>query len=377
MKKAAFLIHGFLTQSQDFSPLLPHLKDKYDFILCPDLPAHGQDFCVSKNRYINSDDIVGFVLSQFDILKKSYDKIDVFGFSMGGALARMLAAQRQVNKLILLAPALKATLRVTYLDRLILWQTHYLEKNDLLKNKDCPNQNSEILTEIDHQLDLNFDQEFINSHLDQNSTADPKICSLSFDQGLSKDINCGDVYLHSLSYHDQKDDENKQEKEGKESKESKERGQLFKSTLRQVDTFFKKVWDDGVSINDEEGIRHDFKMSREIIYPLVPRIGPKNILQFFSVANRCNKAIKQSGISDVPSLILWGRLDQLVPFSSIKACQISLSNCKTIIYNDITHSMLYSKYNEKIVKDITDWLEKQDSEKQDLNTQETAKETVS
>lgn len=101
---AAMLLHGFATNKLDFITIIPFLKKRYDVIFLEDLPGHGnngnlEDFTV--------DNVINFVNEKYDELSLKYDKIDVYGYSMGGVLATYLAMNKNVNRIILLAPANK------------------------------------------------------------------------------------------------------------------------------------------------------------------------------------------------------------------------------------------------------------------------------
>ncbi len=101
---AAMLIHGFATNKLDFISIMPFLKKRYDAIFIDDLPGHGD------NGNLNSftvNDTLDYVNNKFDEIKSKYEKVDVYGYSMGGVLATYLACNKCVNRVILLAPANK------------------------------------------------------------------------------------------------------------------------------------------------------------------------------------------------------------------------------------------------------------------------------
>ena len=104
MKKAAMTIHGFLTVKEDFGRLYDYL-DFYDEVKAVELPGHNglsPDF-----KQFTAEATFKVVLDTYDELAKSYDCIDVMGFSMGGAIATWLASVRKVNRLALVSPANK------------------------------------------------------------------------------------------------------------------------------------------------------------------------------------------------------------------------------------------------------------------------------
>lgn len=102
--KAILLIHGFLSDVNDFASIKDILKDYYDEVIIPNLPGHGEDMGVHP---FEAEKTINMVIDAFDDLNKKYKTIDVMGYSMGGALATYLSNNRKFNKLILLAPANK------------------------------------------------------------------------------------------------------------------------------------------------------------------------------------------------------------------------------------------------------------------------------
>lgn len=102
MSKACYLIHGFATTKEDFASIIPFLKKRYDAIFLDNLPGHGENVDVS---FFTTDNVFKYINEKFDEIKRQYDLVDVYGFSMGGALASYLGCNKDVNKVILFAPA--------------------------------------------------------------------------------------------------------------------------------------------------------------------------------------------------------------------------------------------------------------------------------
>ncbi|MDD3191163.1 MAG: alpha/beta hydrolase [Bacilli bacterium] len=100
--KCILLLHGFLSDPNDFDLILENLKQEYDFVHLVTFPGHGMNY--GKNQF-TSEETFELLHRTFDGLNKKYDCIDVMGYSMGGALAIYLSQVRRVNRLILLAPA--------------------------------------------------------------------------------------------------------------------------------------------------------------------------------------------------------------------------------------------------------------------------------
>ena len=102
--KAILLIHGFLSDRDDFAAIKDKLDDYYNKVEIISLPGHGDDMGV--NPFTDVETFAAVTVA-FDSLEKTYETIDVIGYSMGGALAIYLASIRKIRKLILLAPSVK------------------------------------------------------------------------------------------------------------------------------------------------------------------------------------------------------------------------------------------------------------------------------
>lgn len=88
---------------------------------------------------------------------------------------------------------------------------------------------------------------------------------------------------------------------------------------------------------------------------LLPNYTPHNLTTFRNIVKRCNNELITI---TAPVLIIWGRLDQLVPFSSAKYLyDIAINKKDLVIYDDISHLMLASENYQKIVNRIMKFLE--------------------
>ena len=101
---AALLLHGFATSNIDFLSIMPFLEKRYDAIFLDNLPGHGDNGNLSQFTVLN---VIDYVNKKFDEIKMEHEKVDVYGYSMGGVLATYLASNKDVNRVILLAPANK------------------------------------------------------------------------------------------------------------------------------------------------------------------------------------------------------------------------------------------------------------------------------
>lgn len=76
------------------------LKSQYDYIYIPTMPGHGD-----KKDKFKCQETLDYVIKEYDLLKKAYNKIDVLGYSIGGVLACYLSLFRKIEHLILISPA--------------------------------------------------------------------------------------------------------------------------------------------------------------------------------------------------------------------------------------------------------------------------------
>lgn len=241
--KAVILIHGFLTNYNDFKNIVPYLEKVYNKVYLYVVPGHT---IPPHYRQFKVDETFNTLLKAYDELAEAYQVIDCIGFSMGGALATYLQSVREIRKLVLLAPANK------YLNFALLHNRLHFIKAVKKEAKAAHNKEYEIKS------------------------------------------------LETLSYND-------------------------KLSLHMMMT------------------------------ELLPNYTPHNLTTFRNIVKRCNDELITI---TAPVLIIWGRLDQLVPFSSAKYLyDIAINKKDLVIYDDISHLMLASENYQKIVNRIMKFLE--------------------
>jgi len=252
---AAFLIHGFLSDKKDFDALLPKLEGRYGEVFCTDLPGHGEKHTGRKTRLISREGIFEYILAEFDRLQAAHGTVDVFGFSMGGALAHYLAAEREVGRVVLLAPAYK---------------------------------------------DLFFIYPFYRMKFGREGR--------------------------------------------RETRAKKKNRELKKPLLGQL-------------ITDKAGRREDMKRGAGHFFKvMLPRLGPRNYIAFKRIIRKCNRTARNKILKN-PALVVYGRLDQMIPYSVVKRACKGFEDCKVVLYRDITHAMLHSKAGDRIADDIVKFLD--------------------
>lgn len=101
--RALLLLHGFASSPAVFRALMPALS-KYDAVVCPTLPGHGEN--IDAFGKAQASDWLSAAESACRALTEEYEAVDVMGLSLGGLLACHLSQSFNLNRLYLLAPAL-------------------------------------------------------------------------------------------------------------------------------------------------------------------------------------------------------------------------------------------------------------------------------
>lgn len=232
--KAIILIHGFLTNKDDFKNIIPELDKIYDYVCLYEVPGHTIPPNYKKFRV---NETFETLLECYDNLALDYDEIDCMGFSMGGALGTYLQSKRRINKLVLLSPANK--------------------------------------------------------------------------------------YLNFKLFHN--------------------RLQLFKKIMKEKNKADLKA----VLTDDKKALSSAFTR-------LLPHYSVHNLQTFRKIIKICNQELLAI-TSKV--LIIWGKLDQLVPYSSVKyVYDLAINERKLVILDDISHIMLQSENYQKISDEILKFL---------------------
>lgn len=241
--RAVILIHGFLTNVDDFKNLVPSLDELYDLVYLYEVPGHS---IPPQYKYFNTKDTFKTLLEVYDKISLEYSEIDCVGFSMGGALATYLQSVRKINNLVLLAPANK----------------------------------------------------YLNFKIFRNRIK----------------------LINSL----------------------KQAIKVNKGKDETISTYKEKL----------KAIEKDDKISQEMAFKMLfPHYSIHNLSTFRTIVKKCNEEIISI---NCPCLIIWGRLDQLVPYESVKELyDICVNNKKKlVVYDDISHLMLNSYNHQKIVDEI-------------------------
>ncbi len=83
---------------------------------------------------------------------------------------------------------------------------------------------------------------------------------------------------------------------------------------------------------------------------------PRNLHVFNELVKQSNMWLASSAPISTPTLVLWGKLDELVPYKSVQYVCKYFSDIRTRIYPDVGHAMLYTNLDDRIIKDTMDFL---------------------
>ena len=83
---------------------------------------------------------------------------------------------------------------------------------------------------------------------------------------------------------------------------------------------------------------------------------PRTYGTFAKIIKTVNKVVESSTPHDVPALILWGKLDELVPYRSVKYLTKHFPQAQVKIYPDVGHAMLYTNRDDVIIHDVVEFL---------------------
>ena len=83
---------------------------------------------------------------------------------------------------------------------------------------------------------------------------------------------------------------------------------------------------------------------------------PHTYSAFSKIVKSSNVVIETTSPNKTPVLILWGKLDELVPNSSVKYLTKHFPQAQVKIYPDVGHAMLYTNLDDVIIHDVVEFL---------------------
>ena len=249
MSKALMTIHGFLTVVEDFGRLYDYL-DGYDEVVKVEIPGHNGEVDFDKFTVESTQETV---FSAYDKLREKHDEVDVVGFSMGGALATWLAAERDVHKAVLIAPANK------FINALMPYEVVKFYSGFRLKTY-------------------------------REANGNPKQKRAAVKEAF-------------------------------------------------------KPYSENIAITNKIAKERTFKY-----------MNPRTYGVFSKLMKLSNDAVEEHSPVKTPTFILWGKLDELVPYRSIKFLLKHFKNAECNVYHDVGHSMLYTNRDNLLIADIMKFL---------------------
>lgn len=85
-------------------------------------------------------------------------------------------------------------------------------------------------------------------------------------------------------------------------------------------------------------------------------MNPRTYAAFSKIVKSSNVVIETTSPNKTPTLILWGKLDELVPQKTVTFLTKHFSNAQVKIYDGIGHAMLYSNRDDEIIRDVVEFL---------------------
>ena len=77
---------------------------------------------------------------------------------------------------------------------------------------------------------------------------------------------------------------------------------------------------------------------------------------FSKLVKKSDVVVETMSPITTPTLIMWGKLDELVPYSSVKFVLKHFSNIQEKIYPDVGHVLLYTNRDHLMIADIVEFL---------------------
>ncbi len=111
-ERACLLLHGWLTTPADFGDLPRRIAEAGWDVYAPLHFGHGTR--AADLRGVGAEDILRETRRHYERLRGNYERVALVGFSMGGTVATILAAEDPPDRLVLVAPFYGARYRLRY-----------------------------------------------------------------------------------------------------------------------------------------------------------------------------------------------------------------------------------------------------------------------
>ncbi|MGB7249591.1 MAG: alpha/beta fold hydrolase [Phormidesmis sp.] len=121
---AVICIHGFTGTPYEVFPAVDALTQIGVYTYAPLLPGHGyreRPEQVQAFAKLNKNDLLSAVRQEIAQAKQHYRHVSMLGFSMGGAIALLMAAEGHLDRCAVISPALRLPKKAERLIPLLSW----------------------------------------------------------------------------------------------------------------------------------------------------------------------------------------------------------------------------------------------------------------
>lgn len=119
--RACLLFHGWLSSPADFGELPEALDQAGWDVRAPLLPGHGTT-CEDLDG-VRAEELLAAAREHYQALAARHEEVALGGFSMGGTIATILAAERAPSRLVLIAPYYEVAQKWYYVLPVPWWVT--------------------------------------------------------------------------------------------------------------------------------------------------------------------------------------------------------------------------------------------------------------
>ncbi len=89
---------------------------------------------------------------------------------------------------------------------------------------------------------------------------------------------------------------------------------------------------------------------------ILPNISIHTFNVFRKLVTMANNAVDIKDVLETPALLLWGKLDELVPQASVQYIEKHFTNCTTELIEDLGHAMLMTNKDNILIKKVVNFL---------------------
>lgn len=112
-----------------------------------------------------------------------------------------------------------------------------------------------------------------------------------------------------------------------------------------------------VTRNEMEPYRKNMAASAQVAAKrILPNISIHTFNVFRKLVNMANNAVDIKDKLDTPALLLWGKLDELVPLASVQYIEKHFTNCVTELVEDLGHAMLMTNKDNILINKVIKFL---------------------